>query len=460
MKLKLKKKLLMYDVIIIGAGFSGLAAALKLKEKKLKCVILEADDDIGGRSFNKILNDGTLIELGGQWIGWHHKRMLDFINKYKLKKYTTPPFSKGTKLYFYDNKILDSFPEEATSLVNLFDNLSKEINLEKPWLHPQAKLWDNITFEHWLEMQNASENSKKILARVVAGALLSKDASHISMLQALFYVASNAGIESASSFERGAQHYRVLGGAYQIAKKMASQLKSTEIIINEPVTVINYDSDCATVLTMNNNVFQAKKVIIAIPPVLASKIHYYPELNSQIYGLLQNFPGGDALKVHFVYDTPFWRKKFLSGVAFLQEGWLTEVTDNSTPDSPHGILTGFIYGNKKRELTQKTLEERKNLLFKELVMLFGEEAYQAIQYIEYDWLKSPWTGGCFSGSLRIGCWTTYGSFLRKPVGTIHWASTELAIKFNGYFEGAVLSGERAAEEVIDCLKKSKIKKSK
>ncbi|WP_342262714.1 MULTISPECIES: flavin monoamine oxidase family protein [unclassified Spiroplasma] len=446
-----------YDVIIIGAGFSGLAAALRLKPYKLKVLILEADDDIGGRSWNKVLDDGTIVELGGQWVGWQHQRMLSFINKYKLQKYTTPPFPEGKTLFQYNGKIIDEFPEEAMLLVNNFDNLTKEIDLEKPWMHPNAKLWDNITFEHWLEMQDATVDAKKMVGRIIAGGLLSRDTSHISMLQALFYVASNAGFDVATSSEKGAQHYRVIGGSYKIARKMVSDLKGTDIILNEPVTVINYDQECATVLSMNNNVYQGKYLIIAIPPVLASKIHYHPSLGSQYYGLLQNFPGGDALKVHFVYERPFWIEDNNSGNVYLQEGWLTEVTDNTTPSDPHAILTGFIYGNKKRELIQKDLEERKKLLLNELALFFGEEAKNILQYIEYDWLNSPWTGGCFSGSLRIGCWTSYGPYLRRPIGAIHWASTELSIHFNGYFEGAVLSGERAADEII---KELKIKKPK
>lgn len=189
-------------------------------------------------------------------------------------------------MFQYNGQIIDEFPEEAMLLVNNFDNLTKEIDLEKPWTHPNAKLWDNITFEHWLEMQDATVDAKKMVGRIIAGGLLSRDTSHISMLQALFYVASNAGFDVATSSEKGAQHYRVIGGSYKIARKMVNDLKGTDIILNEPVTVINYDQECATVLSMNNNVYQGKYLIIAIPPVLASKIHYHPSLGSQ-YGRIK-----------------------------------------------------------------------------------------------------------------------------------------------------------------------------
>ncbi|WP_215826975.1 hypothetical protein [Spiroplasma endosymbiont of 'Nebria riversi'] len=95
--------------------------------------------------------------------------MLSFINKYKLQKYTTPPFPEGKTLFQYNGKIIDEFPEEAMLLVNNFDNLTKEIDLEKPWMHPNTKLWDNITFEHWLEMQDVTVDAKKMVGRIIAG---------------------------------------------------------------------------------------------------------------------------------------------------------------------------------------------------------------------------------------------------------------------------------------------------
>lgn len=100
-----KNNEIIYDVVIVGAGFSGLAAALTLEQenKNLKILMIEADNRIGGRSFSKYLDDGTSIELGGQWLDNKHDQMLKLIKQFNLQTYVTPPFSKGKKLYFFNN---------------------------------------------------------------------------------------------------------------------------------------------------------------------------------------------------------------------------------------------------------------------------------------------------------------------------------------------------------------------
>ena len=62
-----------------------------------------------------------------------------------------------------------------------------------------------------------------------------------------------------------------------------------------------------------------------------------------------------------------------------------------------------------------------------------------------------WSRGCFTGRMAPGTWSSFGEALREPVGRIHWAGTETALHWNGYMEGAVESGERAANEVFKAL---------
>ena len=69
------------------------------------------------------------------------------------------------------------------------------------------------------------------------------------------------------------------------------------------------------------------------------------------------------------------------------------------------------------------------------------------QHLERDWSADPWTRGCYAGFLPPGALTSYGPALRTPVGRIHWAGTETAEDWNGYIEGAIRSGDRAADEV-------------
>ena len=86
-----------------------------------------------------------------------------------------------------------------------------------------------------------------------------------------------------------------------------------------------------------------------------------------------------------------------------------------------------------------------------LVRYFGEQASQPLDYIEQSWAEEEYTRGCYAGYMPPGVWSMYGPALRAPVGRIHWAGTETATVWNGYMEGAVQSGERAAAEILNSL---------
>jgi monoamine oxidase len=92
--------------------------------------------------------------------------------------------------------------------------------------------------------------------------------------------------------------------------------------------------------------------------------------------------------------------------------------------------------------------ERRKTFLKALTERFGPKAAEPIHYIEADWGKEAWTQGGMIGHFPPGVLTGFGPTLRAPVGRIHWACTETATRWHGQIEGAIRSGERAAEEVL------------
>jgi monoamine oxidase len=206
-------------------------------------------------------------------------------------------------------------------------------------------------------------------------------------------------------------------------------------------------------VTTTTHTYTASRVIIAVPPTLAARIAYDPPLPALSDGALQRTPAGGALKVHAVYPAPFWRDRGLSGMSTSDSGVLTETVDNTPPNSPRAVLTGFVYGDEAVLLRGRSLEERRRIVLERLGELFGDRALSPDDYVEFDWMAEEWTRGCFSGHLVPGSTVTFGPALRTPVEVVHWASTETATEWNGYFDGAVESGQRAAEEVRAALGK-------
>ncbi len=443
-----------YDVIIVGSGFSGLASALKLFENQKSFLILEADDSIGGRVMNQKLDDQTLLELGGQWIGFDHQEMHKLVQRYNLQLYDSPPMRSGEYLYEYNKQIIsipkEELPESVLSALKTIDELAATIDIKAPYKHPQASNWDNMTFSDWLNQQNYDTEVINYLGRAISGACLSTSSSSVSVLTTLFYIASNGGFIKLSTYENGAQDKRVIGGVEVIANAIRDEIGSDKIHLDEAVVKVNYEKEIIDVYT-TKSIYHAKNVIFGIAPSLLKHIDFAPQLAQDYDNLFTSFLPGEVLKVHFIYDAPFWREQNLSGVCLKTSQFFTEIADNTTPDNPKGILTGFIYGKKKISVLKLPLDERTNLLTLELAQMFGNKAFNFLKYIEYDWSAIKWHVGCFVSRIDLGGWTKWGKLWRQHLNNLYFGGTEQSSEFNGYFEGAVRAGYQIAEQLIKKL---------
>jgi monoamine oxidase len=187
---------------------------------------------------------------------------------------------------------------------------------------------------------------------------------------------------------------------------------------------------------------------VALPPTLAGRIRYSPALPPLRDQLTQQVPMGYVTKVQIAYSEPFWRAEGLSGSVFSLDDEVSVIFDNSPPDLNCGVLLGFLEGGHARRAGKLAPEERRELVLSRFAKFFGPRAADPDEYVERDWAAEEWSRGCYGGRFGTGGWTGYGEALREPVGRIHWAGTETAEVWNGYMDGAVGSGERAAREVL------------
>jgi monoamine oxidase len=188
-----------------------------------------------------------------------------------------------------------------------------------------------------------------------------------------------------------------------------------------------------------------------VPPVLAGRIDYSPDLPPERDSLSQRLPQGTLGKVAAVYERPFWRDKGLNGSALHTEGPVNAIFDDSPPDGSPGVLFGFVGGDAHRAFFPLSAADRRTAALANFAECFGPEALQPTEYFETNWPAERWARGGPVGVAGPGVYSALGPALRRPVGRIHWAGTETATYWNGYMDGAVRSGERAAREVIDRL---------
>lgn len=440
----------MADVLVIGAGFSGLSAALALRQQGADVVVLEARDRVGGRTLNRFLDDGARIDLGGQWVGPGQRRVMRLLREYEVDMH--PTLEIGDELIEYEGEHLAHSPRAVQELYDRLDELSSDIDVSRPWAHPNATSWDYETFASWLDRSADSPAAARFVDRAVAGGLLAGRAREFSLLQTLFYIASGGGLSSLMSCSGGgAQQYRVDGGTQSVAQTMAGRLTSGSLRLCEPVRRIDSAQrrGRGVTVTTDSAGYRADRVIVAVPPPLVRRIDFSPGLPEDKADLLRNMRTGYALKLHAVYDEPFWRKHGRSGMAICGDGTITETFDGSPADGSHGILAVFAYGADASGLRRAGVARWQDAIVKQLAELYGEAALRPRRFVTFDWTRQRWTRGCFSSHPAPGGWVACGGALRRPVGPLHWAGTETALHWNGYIDGAVESGLRAADEVAE-----------
>nr|MCH9730960.1 FAD-dependent oxidoreductase [Actinomycetes bacterium] len=172
-----------------------------------------------------------------------------------------------------------------------------------------------------------------------------------------------------------------------------------------------------------------------------------PALSGRRSQLVQNTPMGAVMKCVAVYPQPFWRQHGLNGISISPYDTVSMTFDNSPPDGEDGMLVGFIEGRHAREVSALSSADRRTLVIDHFARCFGQPAKNPIDYVDKDWTADVWSGGCYGAHLTPSVWTQLGPQLREPHGLVHWAGTETATHWNGYIDGAISSGKRAAQEV-------------
>ena len=446
------------DVLVIGAGLAGLAAARDLGAAGASVVVLEARDRVGGRTLSRaVAGASDVANLGATFVGPTQRRILALAKELGIG--TFPTYYKGSNvLYFngqrqtYDGSIPPVDPAalaEAEKVIVQLDSMANQVPLDAPWKAPQAAEWDGQTLETWKLANALTPNGRKLVDLAIQ-AIFSCESRDVSLLYVLFYIHAAGSLEDLINTAGGAQDSRIEGGTQLVSQRMAQQLGGRRVLLRAPVrriirrrTRVDVVSDRLTV--------PARRVIVAVPPAIAARIRFDPALPALRDQLTQRMPLGSVTKTFAIYDTAFWRDDGLSGMVTSDEGPVKVVFDGSPSSGTPGMLLGFVDGDDARVLDALPAAERHRQEVESYVRYFGEKAGNPREVFDHAWDNDPIARGAPVGYTPPGALLSYGEALRSPVGPIHWAGTETATVWTGYMDGAVQSGERAAAEVLATL---------
>lgn len=442
------------DVVIVGAGAAGLTAGNELRRAGMSVAVLEARDRVGGRLWTDRI-DGAMLEIGGQWVSPDQSALIETIEDLGLQTFAR--YREGDSVYIgADGERVrftgDVFPvppataQVITELTARLDEMVAEIDPDRPWSHPRAAEWDAISWESWLRAQTDDDEAVRNLAFATGSAMLTKPVHAFSLLQSLLMAAS-AGSYSHLVDADFILDRRVVGGLQQVPLLLAERL-GADVSLNAPVRRLEW-SDAGVTAIADGVTVHARRAILAVPPVLYSRISYTPPLPRRQHQLHQHLSMGFVIKVHAVYDRPFWREQGLSGTAFSPYELSHEAYDNTNHADARGTLVGFVSDQHADDVFLLPADQRRERILTSLSHYYGPEALDPLVYYESDWGSEEWTRGAYAASFDLGGLHRYGADLRTPVGPIRFACSDIAGAGYQHVDGAIRMGRLAAAELID-----------
>ncbi|MGB6181904.1 MAG: FAD-dependent oxidoreductase [Rhodococcus sp. (in: high G+C Gram-positive bacteria)] len=435
------------DVVVVGAGLSGLVCARELERAGRSVTVLEAADRIGGKVLTRDLA-GHHVDYGAHWVGGDQTAVLDLARELGIETAPEARRRRGAEelmalsgaVRSYHGEIppipLRDMPAVGLGIARL-DLLVRRSQrrtfpLVDGWRPTDNEMSDAITRRFF--PTRAGKDIFTCFYRLIFGA----DPDQVPARAALEYLRAAGSIRAIAEVRNGAQERFFTGGTAALVDAVAQRLSSAPIT-GSPVTAIRQDSSGVDVVTAEAT-HRASAVVLAVPLPLVADIDV--DLPTAIRARVVSSRMGEYAKTIVVYDHPWWREAGLTGTVLDTDGPVQMIVDgNAAGDSP-GVLVAFSGGRAAADLFERG--DRRSAVVDELVRLFGDEALSPLQVDDITWSQEPWLAGAPTAIPASG-----GMFRPEDLrtGRIHWAGTDLSDRWPGYLDGAVRSGRRAAAEI-------------
>jgi monoamine oxidase len=456
------------QIAVVGAGLAGLTCAYRLKQAGLDAQVYEASTRIGGRCWTIDDFDPLVAEHGGELIDQGHTQIRQLAQELGLgldNLLAAQP--SGTEDFFYFDGEPYSFEEATDDLKKIWQKVHKDVSAAS-----YPTLWNNYTQRGW-ELDHMSiidwlnESIPFGGAASKLGQLLDiaynieygAECSEQSSLN-LLYLLAYSGQGQLRIFGPSNEKYHVRGGNQQIPGRLGEAL-TNQISLGTALTAIKQNAGGSFTLTFSRDAgtltVTADHVVLALPFSLLRSVNYGKAgFESLKVTAIKELPMGTNSKLHVEFEDRFWYGAGNNGNTTADTGYQNtwEVSRAQGSLDGKGILVDYTGGKIGASFGSGTPESRAQEFMSQLQPLFPDttvsDHWSGRATIDF-WTAYPWTKGSYS-YWKVGQYTKFSGMEKERQGNCHFAGEHTSQDFQGYLNGGVETGERAAAEILGDLK--------
>lgn len=464
------------DVVVVGAGLSGLKTAYDLQKAGFSVAVVEARDRVGGKTWSveQAAGDEKFVDRGAAWINDTNQSEVHALAQ-ALDLKLVLQNTTGNVVQQDRDASVSQFPygsvpaglataggvEDMVSLRDAAEAACQALDIHDP-VRTGGHL-DTMTFEAWIKSVGGGATALAS-ATVWTRAMLGMEPRDCSALFFLNYCKSGGGLlQMRSDQKHGGQYLRFERGTQSLSIGLAALLKNDTVLLSSPVrSIVQTDSGSVRVVSARGD-FVCKRVVVSVPTPLYKEIQFDPPLPPAKAALARLNKLGFINKVIVRYARPWWRESGLCGMlqSFVQAGPVSVTRDSSVDTKGQFSLTCFCAGDAGKEYSKLPQAERFRAVVDQVKATLGAHlpagsVPEPVGFEEHEWSNDQWAQGCPCPAAPPGAMTQYEHALRTAHGKVHFVGTETAFEWKGYMDGALRSGIRGAEEVARALSTPKL----
>ena len=417
-------------VIVIGAGFSGLAAARSLQQKNVDVLILEARNRISGRVFSQVIDEpgNLVVELGAEWVGNSHTRVQELCGQYDLaldnNQFNTDLIFKGKHSPSGEWKYSDNWINAYEKIRQRYPAMSlaekKKLDKQDWWrfLMNQGCSGDDLEIRELLDSTDFGESIRQVSA----------------------YAALAEYMESS---EKNEMDLKIRGGNSSLAYKMQEEIGPEKILLKHRVQRVTQHSGGVRVTCSNGAAFEADKLICTAPAFAVSRIDWLPVLPADQALALDQLQYARISKNPVLFSSRFWKREDFDLVTDELPHYFYHATKNQP--GPKGALLSYTIGEKAAVVSNQPEQARADMICRTLEPHFGPIRSLIEKQAHYYWGQDEFSHGAYA-LYGPGQWFGIQPLLKRSFLHTHFAGEHLA-DWQGFMEGAINTGEEAAAKV-------------